>query len=192
MHVTTFATKDYRRMPWKNGGGSTLELLQEAGYDGSFNWRLSIADVTTPGPFSKFDGIDRQIMLVNGNGMVLSFKEDAPPMVISRPLKSYAFKGEWIADCRLLDGAIQDFNVMVRRDWGVAAVNGLDLVKDQCVTLAVAPLTILHLLDGVAEAAGEIMHNGDTLRLDSITPDLMKIIVQSPQARLIAVSLKAH
>ncbi len=42
-------------MPWKNGGGSTLELLQEPAADGGFHWRLSIADVATPGPFSTFE-----------------------------------------------------------------------------------------------------------------------------------------
>jgi len=192
MHVTTLGAADYKRMPWKNGGGSTLELLQDPLPEGGFNWRLSIADVATPGPFSTFDGIDRQIMLVSGNGMVLSFAQEAPPVVLSKPLKPHGFKGEWATDCRLIDGAIQDFNVMVRRAWGAAAVNGLDLVKDQRLTLAVAPLTILHLLSGVVDAAGTTMRDGDTLRLDSDAPELVTAVAQSPKARLIAISLKAH
>ncbi len=38
--------KDYPRMPWKNGGGSTEEISRDAGtgLDG-FGWRLSIADI---------------------------------------------------------------------------------------------------------------------------------------------------
>ncbi|WP_374651895.1 HutD family protein [Dongia sp.] len=192
MHVTSLSAKDYRRMPWKNGGGSTLELLQDPAPDGGFNWRLSIADVATPGPFSAFDGIDRQIMLVSGNGMVLSFNGDAPPAVISKPLRPLGFKGEWATDCRLIDGAIQDFNVMVRRSWGAAAVNGFDLVKDQRLTLAVAPLVVLHLFNGSIDCAGTKMLDGQTLRLESGTNELAGLTALSPQARLIVVSLKAH
>ena len=192
MRLTLCGPADYRRMPWKNGGGSTLELLRDPAPDGGFNWRLSIADVTTPGPFSTFAGIDRQIMLVSGNGMILSFGQDAPPVVIASPLRPQAFKGEWNTDCRLIDGAIQDFNVMVRRDWGLAAVNGFDLVKDQRLTLAVAPLTILHLLTGSAECAQQKLHDGDTLRLDSDATETVAISVTSPKARLIIISLKAH
>jgi environmental stress-induced protein Ves len=192
MRVTSLAAADYKRMPWKNGGGSTLELLQDPAPDGGFNWRLSIADVATPGPFSTFDGIDRQIMLVSGNGMVLSFGQEAPPAVIAKPLKPHAFKGEWATDCRLIDGVIQDFNVMVRRSWGSAAVNGFDLVKDQRITLAVAPLVILHLLSGSVEGGGSTLRDGDTLRLDSTKPELIALTALSPQARLIVISLKAH
>jgi environmental stress-induced protein Ves len=192
MRVTKYGNADYKRMPWKNGGGSTLELLQQPGADGGFDWRLSIADVATPGPFSAFPGIDRQIMLVAGNGMVLSFAGEAPPVVISKPLRPHAFQGEWATDCRLIEGAIQDFNVMVRRDWGRAAVNGFDLVAGQKLTLAVAPLTLLHLFTGEAEASGESLKDGDTLRLESDTTETTTLAINSPKARIVIISLKAH
>lgn len=192
MRVTKLTAADYRRMPWKNGGGSTLELLQEAAADGSFNWRLSIADVATPGPFSTFAGIDRQIMLLDGNGMVLSFADAAPPVVIAKPLQPQAFQGEWQTDCRLIEGAIRDFNVMVRRDWGRAAVNGFDFVAGQKLTLAVAPLTLVHVFTGTAECAGESLVAEETLRLDSDGLATAVIAVTSPRARVVIVSLKAH
>jgi environmental stress-induced protein Ves len=192
MRVKLFGADDYRRMPWKNGGGSTLELLQDPAPDGSFNWRLSIADVAAPGPFSTFAGIDRQIMLVNGNGMVLSFDQEAPPVVIAKPLRPQAFKGEWNTDCRLIDGAIQDFNVMVRRSWGLAAVNGFHLVNGQRLTLAVAPLTILHLLTGAADCHDLHLQGGHTVRLDSDSTETIALSVTSPKASLVVISLKAH
>lgn len=192
MRVTKFTSADYKRMPWKNGGGSTLELLQDAAADGGFNWRLSIADVAKPGPFSTFEGIDRQIMLVSGNGMVLSFAGAAPPVVISKPLKPHPFEGEWQTDCRLIQGEIQDFNVMTRRSWGRAAVNGFDFVAGQKLTLAVAPLTLLHLFTGSAEASGEKLGDGDTLRLDSDSTETTTLAITSPKARVVIISLKAH
>ena len=45
---------------------------------------------------------------------------------------------------------------------------------------------------GVADAAGTTMRDGETLRLDSDTPELVTIVTQSPKARLVAISLKAH
>ena len=53
-------------VPWKNGGGSTRELAcwpPGAGMD-SFAWRVSVATIARPGPFSAFPGVDRQIMLL--------------------------------------------------------------------------------------------------------------------------------
>ncbi|MEG1056294.1 MAG: HutD family protein, partial [Janthinobacterium sp.] len=52
--------------PWKNGGGSTREIVcfpPGAGMD-SFAWRISVATISQAGPFSAFAGIDRQIMLL--------------------------------------------------------------------------------------------------------------------------------
>ena len=51
-------------VPWRNGGGVTREILASggSGSDG-FDWRISIADVSEPGPFSAFPGFDRVITL---------------------------------------------------------------------------------------------------------------------------------
>ena len=49
-------------MPWKNGGGTTREVLKSpasATID-TFNWRISLAAVATSGPFSLFpESIER-------------------------------------------------------------------------------------------------------------------------------------
>ena len=46
---------DYVRMPWKNGGGQTTEIVvHPAGATlAEFDWRVSIADVDADGPFSQ-------------------------------------------------------------------------------------------------------------------------------------------
>lgn len=192
MRLTRTTPHAYRRMPWKNGGGSTLELMQEPAGDGGFHWRLSIADVESPGPFSTFDGIDRQIMLMEGNGMVLSFGESAPPVVISKALRPHPFQGEWQTDCRLISGPIRDFNVMVRRGWGRAAVNAFDLVAGQKLTIAVAPLALVHVYNGAVTCAETDLHHEDTLRLETDGTETAGISVTSPKARLVVVALKAH
>ncbi|HNM98403.1 MAG TPA: HutD family protein, partial [Marmoricola sp.] len=42
-------------VPWRNGGGSTREYFKVGGDD--FDWRLSVAQIVQPGPFSAFPGI---------------------------------------------------------------------------------------------------------------------------------------
>lgn len=108
----------YRAMPWKNGQGITHEIAREpapgtTGGD-SFLWRLSIAEVAADGDFSLFAGIDRTISLIEGAGMELDFDE-APRKRIDRRFQPFDFSGDWHCRCRLLDGPIRDFNLMVDR-----------------------------------------------------------------------------
>ncbi|MER6303917.1 HutD family protein [Kitasatospora sp. NPDC001539] len=101
--------------PWLNGGGVTREVAgfpAGAGLDG-FDWRVSLADVASAGPFSRFPGIDRVITLVEGAGMALTV--DGGEQVIDAPFRPFAFAGDATTDCRLLGGPVVDFNVMTRR-----------------------------------------------------------------------------
>jgi environmental stress-induced protein Ves len=108
--------------PWKNGGGVTSEVAvhpEGAGTD-DFAWRVSVADVARSGPFSMFGGVDRIITVVDGPGMALTV--DGTPHVVDARYEPFAFPGDAVTDCRLLDGPIVDFNVMVRRGGTTARV----------------------------------------------------------------------
>ena len=107
---------DYRRMPWKNGGGETAEIAigpPGATLDG-FDWRLSQARVASSGPFSRFPGVDRTLAVLSGRGIRLSLAgrgitvlgPEAPP---------FSFSADFPAEAELIDGAIDDLNVMTRR-----------------------------------------------------------------------------
>ena len=103
--------RDYPRMPWKNGGGSTEEISRDAGtgLDG-FGWRLSIADIGESGGFSTFAGYERIITVLQGDGMTLSVDgQNTRPLL---PLDPFAFSGESKVTCTLLGGAIRDFNLI--------------------------------------------------------------------------------
>jgi len=110
-------SSDYRRMPWKNGGGETAEIaVSPAGASlDAFDWRVSQAHVGASGPFSRFPGIDRTLAVLAGHGIRLSIAgreavsldPDTPPFV---------FSGDDAAESRLIGGAIDDLNVMTRRD----------------------------------------------------------------------------
>jgi environmental stress-induced protein Ves len=101
---------------WKNDGGATREIAaypSGSGFD-DFTWRVSIADVETDGPFSRFEGIDRTIVLLDGAGMSLTFN-DASEHVLNHAFVPFEFVGEAQVSARLINGATQDFNLMIRR-----------------------------------------------------------------------------
>jgi len=105
-------------MPWKNGGGTTFEVAlhpEDADW-ASFVWRISIAQVERGGPFSSFAGIDRSLVVLAGQGMVLRGIRAHPIDV--RLYDCVAFAGEATVDTELLGGPTRDFNLMTRR--GVA------------------------------------------------------------------------
>ncbi|MBH3392337.1 HutD family protein [Pseudomonas putida] len=103
--------QDYPRMPWKNGGGSTEEITRDSGegLDG-FGWRLSIADIEESGGFSTFAGYQRIITVLQGDGMRLLV--DGQPSRPLLPFDAFAFSGESQVSCKLLGGAIRDFNLI--------------------------------------------------------------------------------
>ena len=104
-------------VPWKNGGGSTTQIAiapPEAVFD-DFEWRISLATIASDGPFSQFPGVDRTLVLVEGNGLLLDIDgEDQVLVCDDDPLT--AFAGESVVSAKLNRGPTTDFNVMTRRD----------------------------------------------------------------------------
>jgi environmental stress-induced protein Ves len=113
MHFFDLATTP--SMPWKNGGGSTQELAcWPPGADmNSFEWRVSLATVDRPGPFSVFPGIDRQIMLLGGDGLHL--RSPGWEHRLEQRWQPFAFSGDDAVDGAMLGGTSKDFNLMQRR-----------------------------------------------------------------------------
>lgn len=105
-----------RAMPWKNGGGSTVELAispADAGLE-DFAWRISTAQVAVDGAFSSFPGIDRSLAVLAGNGVCLQRADGQREMLLSGGAIA-VFGGEEAISAQLLDGPITDLNLMTRR-----------------------------------------------------------------------------
>ncbi|MGE8317238.1 MAG: HutD family protein [Comamonas sp.] len=117
MTVAFFSSAQLPAMPWKNGGGTTQEVVcWPQGADlSSFAWRISIAQIASSGPFSAFPGVDRSICLLQGDGVQLTSADGRIDHALNRPLVPFAFSGDVALDCRMLGGVSRDFNVMVRR-----------------------------------------------------------------------------
>ncbi|WP_213034071.1 HutD/Ves family protein [Acinetobacter pittii] len=99
----------YTKMLWKNGAGFTLEIARSLG-EADFDWRISMADVTTSGPFSLFPNKQRIISVLDGKGMVLHV-DDLPAKTLNQG-DIFAFHGENQVQSELVDGAIRDLNLI--------------------------------------------------------------------------------
>ncbi|MBW9051292.1 HutD family protein [Rhizobium mesosinicum] len=108
---------DHKRMPWKNGGGETVEVAisPEGAGLADFDWRVSMATVASDGPFSVFPGIDRTLSILEGNGMHLSIGGRAP-VFLTQGNDPLFFPADVPVTAELIDGTITDLNVMTRRD----------------------------------------------------------------------------
>lgn len=107
---------DYRRMPWKNGGGVTAEIavFPNGAALGDFGWRVSMATVASDGPFSAFAGVDRTLSVLEGDGIALEV-EGREGVRLTTGSPPYGFAADAATNARLIGGTIVDLNVMTRR-----------------------------------------------------------------------------
>lgn len=167
--MRSIRASEYRIMPWRNGGGTTTEIAispPDAGLSGKpFEWRISIADVTTDGPFSTFPGYDRHIMVIAGEGMTLE-TEEAGSIDLTKPLTPVSFAGEWAINGTLRDGAVRDFNLMLRREncSGSLTVRRLE---ERVALYAQRKTLLCYLLAGEASVAGHVIAETDSLLIEN-------------------------
>ena len=131
--------------PWKNGGGVTREVAAwplGVGFD-AFDWRVSIAEVAAAGPFSRFEGIDRTMAILDGR-LALLFADRT--VTLDGTSAPFAFAGEAACEGQPLGGAVRDLNVMVRRGRCTAEVRRF--TEDEVAGLIVATAPTIVGTDG--------------------------------------------
>ena len=107
-HVVQF--KDVVPTLWRNGGGSTRELVAWPD-SAAWRWRASVAEVTQSGPFSDFTGVQRWFAVLKGDGVCLTV--NGYMHMLSKSDQPLAFDGAALTGCELLGGTTRDFNLMV-------------------------------------------------------------------------------
>jgi environmental stress-induced protein Ves len=151
---------DYPSRPWKNGGGTTRDILVSppgASLD-EFDWRLSLAQVDRDGPFSRFDNIDRTLVLLSG-AMTLHEPDRRIELVRGEPV---AFPGERTISATLQGGATLDFNVMTRRGRATHNVRYEVFNSRANVEPTDASTIVLFALEDGLRVDGESMNAYDT------------------------------
>lgn len=154
---------EYRVMPWKNGGGVTSEIWASPP-SGAFDWRVSIATVNADGPFSTFTGYERHIMTLSGEGMMLDI--EGRGKFALKPLKPFSFSGDARVYGSLLQGAVLDFNLMVRRDFGSGTLRAAECKAGDRLG-SEKSLHLVYVLQGECEAEGYQLKPNSSFFLES-------------------------
>ena len=110
MRVQRFG--EHRAMPWANGLGTSYEVASDRNVDDVWTWRVAIAPVVLDGPFSVMPGVDRQLVVINGEGMTLSIDGE---IVECPPGRVVRFAGDSVTIARLVDGPVVDLGLMTVR-----------------------------------------------------------------------------
>lgn len=185
-----FALADVPLTPWKNGGGSTREIVcRPQGADmHSFDWRISLASIDQDGPFSTYAGVDRCLVLLDGDGIVLNASGAGWQHRLDRPLQPFAFSGDEAVSSTLLGDRSIDFNVMTRRGVMAADVR----VLRNAATRAAAPAGLLLVTHGTWQALGggdvTPLHAGQGLWWDG-TPHAWQLRPQQDGSSLLWVGV---
>ncbi len=155
---------EYRRERWRNGLGWTREILRVPD-TGEWQVRLSIAEIEQDAAFSAFPGIERELVLLRGQGLRLRFADGAVHTLLP-PHDRVRFAGEAEIHGELVDGLTHDFNLMWRRDALEAELLHRPLVGSMFFFTEPAVAWAIHLLAGQAQFEGDTdlppMDVGDT------------------------------
>jgi hypothetical protein len=183
--VRILRSADYRAIPWKNGRGVARQIAAfppDAGYE-SLDWQVSRPTIERDAPFSKLAGLDRQFMLVSGNGLTLRVRSAADHVDfeqrVDRPLEPFAFRGDWDVDCALAGGAVEVLNVMTRRGRAAARIEVREVGAPALVRKAAGETLIVYAADPLT-AYG--IWGEDGLRTDD------SVLVDEPEMTEIAVA----
>lgn len=175
----------YRRMPWKNGGGVTREVaISPAGASmETMDWRISLASVEEDGPFSIFTGVERTLCVVSGAGIQLRVGALAPAdlLVTSEP---YTFDGAAATHSRLLDGPIEDLNVMSRRERFRHSVWRLE-VNETSAIATIAQVLLIYCQRGdvslLSDTVSEHLNCDDSAIFDQPTDAIIVATTQTSE-----------
>jgi len=112
--------QSYRRTPWKNGGGVTVDIADayaagaERGAWSGMLWRFGHTRIVAPGPFSDLTGYDRILTVIGGRGLMLDIAGGAT-LDVGAPFRPVRFRGEDRITSRLEAGPVKVLNLLADR-----------------------------------------------------------------------------
>lgn len=160
--------KDFRTVPWKNGGGVTTDLLIRpvGATHETFDLRLARAPITSEGPFSSYPGVDRTITLIGGQRLDLDF---GGRILSLMPFTPASFDSALAPLSRIPDGPVEVINVMARRGVWKSSVEVLRGAQRRSVSARPGEIQIVYLLNGqfrAIDSTSVIVSAGQALVID--------------------------
>ncbi len=170
MQLRHLPAYEYRRMRWPNGLGWTREIDRSPAQGDACDWRVSIAEIDHDCAYSAFPGMQREQVLLEGNGLHLHFA-DGRQQALAPPHGRAVFAGVPAPDCRLDDGPVRAFNLIHDPLRVAARVHHRPLVGTLVIFAEPGCTWLAYLLAGRVTLRGEgrqlVLAQGDTLRLDN-------------------------
>lgn len=168
-HSRVIPANEYRRERWRNGLGWTREIARVPDH-GEWHWRLSIAEIEHDAAFSRFPGVERELVLLTGHGLRLRLG-DGEAHELLPPHARLRFAGECEVTAELIDGRTTDFNLMWRRGMIDAQLWHRPLVGPMVFFAEPGTTWAIHLIGGEARFADDSglppLFAGDTALLGS-------------------------
>lgn len=105
---------EHRRERWRNGLGWTREILAWPDPD-DWDWRLSVAEIERAAEYSLFPGVDREQILLEGEGLRLR-DGNGRARELAPPHGGHRFAGDLPMHAEPVAGRAVVFNLMWRRN----------------------------------------------------------------------------
>jgi environmental stress-induced protein Ves len=189
--VTLLDPALYRRTPWKNRGGVTIDIAgahrpgaDPAGWDGII-WRLGRTRIERPGPFSDLAGYDRILAVIEGRGLMLH-PRDRTPLDVREPFTPVRFAGEWPIVSDLTDGPVGVLNLIADRT--LCAIDLAFPEEGTRITVPAGHAIVLALGGATAEIGGRRIELAPdaAARFDNAAP----VEVAAPRGRVAIASIR--
>lgn len=187
--ISILSPDNFNTIPWKNGKGETIELaINDGGTLDDFTWRLSMASVVEDGVFSDFSGYQRNLILIEGNGISLQH-DDNKIDKLHNLLEIANFDGGCRTVGNLHAGAITDFNVISHKEKCDVSVD--TFFKQQRVAIKKADLCFVYSLLGEIQLTSsqnnQVIKSGYLLKLKS--PQADDVTIEGKQLIVVYFSL---
>jgi environmental stress-induced protein Ves len=177
--ISIISPTAFKTIPWKNGQGETTELAINANATlDNFTWRISMASVVEDGLFSDFSGYQRNLILIEGNGINLQHDHNHIDK-LTNILDIATFDGACSTVGSLHAGDITDFNIITDKEKYAVEVNTYWHKEE--ITLKSAGLCFIYSLsDGytLKNSSNEttVISAGSLLQLHCVLPQQFNII----------------
>ena len=147
MRIQYLPSFAYERMRWRNQLGWTREIAREVDDLEHEIWRVSIAEIDHDSAYSAFPGLRREQVLLEGNGMSLTFADGRVTM-LEPPHGRVAFDGSEAPHCTLTEGPVRDFNLFFDPQQRNAELQHRPLVGTMLVFVEPRSTWLIYLMAG--------------------------------------------
>lgn len=150
-NTTLIPAHAYHRVRWRNDAGWKRDIASsvspDAGTTADWVWRLSIAEIEHDGPFSTFPGVERECMVLRGEGVQLQERSGGHHR-LQAPFGRHRFSGESSVVAQLVDGRVEVLNLMWQRDRIIVETWRRPLVGTMMVFVEPGDCWLVHVLAG--------------------------------------------